>query len=720
MIRAQGNFTATQIAQGTGHHTKKTRPVPKYMIKPHVPFEIVELPNGKYAKFAYGSLYDVDLHDLSIELKQIAFQEKGLEGTNHVGQTIDRLKECKKILKHHYKRCVAIIDPEVAAGWNRWSDNILEMFLSEKLHKVLWGSGNCGKSSMMGVLLYIKWRVNPSERMIVIASRVMKDAKARVFGYIKEIHAKAPPDAKHPFKSDDGKDDKGIYTLIFNKTENKWVINERGCIVSLPIKVDAKRMEIGSNLLGKHPKDRLVLAFDEGQEIPGTIQSDKIFINWYTNKRLDVYIWGNPIPVEYHAPDSWDLLFKLGSDKLSIKSLRAKEKEANKTTTWSWNDTFVLHLSMMDSPKDDPDEKFYLIQRENGNKDQRLFFLAGQENVEQISQKTSPQSASWYSQVLGFPFIDTSSTKHEAVLSGYIISKTKDYPLIWRTPTAQRLWFMAVDPSVTGKRDPASIVCGEIGTMVDGRMGIDIHNGRYCKQLRAVEGQDFSDTIVENMYDLSKTLNIHLKQIAAETHSSGEVLRYAINAHIEKGKWAEDKNMGQNIHIVDPTAAVTDRLLFKSLGHMQSAKDMCADAATEYWTAVRCAVQTRQIFNIPEHILGQFYNRYLGRSGNGMKYKLETKKEMGKRGIESPNDADALAILVEIIRRNGFSYKYTDRHGYKQVYGEDYDAEQAFKKLGVRLGTVSSMLGLNQNLGEFVGAKKKVKKSKGFFTIDSI
>lgn len=701
-IEIEGNFSAEQLDSNLDvHKGQVAKAVPKHLIPPHPGFEIVELPTKTLAKFAYKQIYRRDTPDLEIELEHIARLEQELETTDGT-----RTKQARISLKFHYKRAISLISPHIAAGWNRWSDNVLELFVSEKLHKVVWGSGNCGKSVIMAVLLYTKWRVRPHKRMVVIASRVMADASARVFGYIKDIHINAPECADHQLVLVDSQRTKGIYCQIYDEKENKWVKDDRACIISLPIKVNAKNADIGGNLLGKHPDDRLILAFDEAQELPGSMAEDKIFLNWYTNKHLDIYAWGNPIPVDFYNPESHDLLFKLGAGKLSLRSLRAREKEAEQTTVWSWKDTLVLHLAMTDSPKDDIDERDYYIHREDGTKDIRLHFLAGAENVKQIAEKTSSVSASWYSQVLGFPFIDTTGSQQETVLSGYILKKTRDYPLVWRTPIDRLEWLMGVDPAVSGKRDHASIVCGRRGMMVDGRLGVDMLNGQACRRVVAKEGEDFTDTIIETMFALSQQYNIPLKNIAIETHGVGEVLRYALAAHIEAGKWKAQYDAGQRFYIVNPTKAATDRWLFKTLGNMVPATDMCANINTEYWVALRCAVLTRQIFNMPEFILQQFYNRYLLRSSNGMKYKIEPKDAMRKRGVKSPDDADALCNMFELIRARGFAYKFVNANEYTPFYGEQYDARKKQQIVTSRLGSVSSMLGLMDNMVN-VGKRKK-------------
>lgn len=715
-IQIQGPFSNDDLENThSSNYTTDAILTPTYMITPHKGFETVVLPNESLAILAYGKLYRKNTSPLDIELDQIALCEAILEKKPGAATTL-----ALKDIKIHYKNAISLITPKIAAGWNRWSDNILDLFLDHRIHKVLWGSGNCGKSIIMAVLLYTKWRVRPNQRMVVIASRIMKDASARVFGYIKDIHINAPPCSDHKITLVENAHEKGIFCQMHDVKENKWVKNDRACIINLPIKVNARTTEIGGNLLGKHPDDRLILAFDEAQELLGTMADDKIFVNWYTNKRLDVYAWGNPIPVDYYSPDSHDLLFKLGSAQLSLDALKRWEKQASTTNTRTWGDTRVLHLSMMDSPKDDPDEINYMVTRGDGTKDQRLFFLAGKDNVERIAKKISPNAASWYSQVLGFPFLDISGTIQQSVISNYIIQKTQSYPLRWSTPEDQLEWFMGVDPSITGKRDATSIVCARKGLMVDGRIGIDLMQGKYCKRITAEGDNDFTDTIINSMFSLSQTLKIPLKNIAIDVHGSGEVMRYAMSAHIEKGKWADNKLNGQDFFAVNPTLAPTDRWMFKTLGNMMQSKDMCSDISTEYWVAVRCAVISRQIFNIPEFILRQFYNRYLLKNSNNTKYKIETKAQLRKRGVKSPNDGDALCIMMDGLRnRGGFAYKFNSANSYKEVYGEQYSLLQKQRKASTRLGAISRLLQLGEHLGEHT-TKPNARKKYGNCNIDSV
>lgn len=718
-VPINGHFSNDEIA--SKHRTTYSNegyPAPKYLIPPHPGFQIMQAPNGIRAKSAYGEYYSEDTSDLSIELEQIAKWEPFLEKTSSRYVTQGRKK-----LKFHYKKAVALVDPkETALGWNRWSDNILELFISNRLHKVVWGSGNCGKSRIMAILLYIKWRVRPDARMVLIASKIMKDASTRVFGYIKDIHIAAPPCPEHKLIIVESQQVKGIFRQFYDEKEGKWLRDDRACIINVPVKVDAKNAEYGANLLGKHPKDRLILAFDEAQELPSAMAGDKIFLNWYTNERLDIYAWGNPSPIDYHSPESHDLLFKLGADKLSLSSLRNKEKKAHLTTTWSWNDTQVLHLSMLDSPKDDADEVRYRVVDADGHERSRLSFLAGKVTVDTIAEKVSPTSDSWYSQVLGFPFIDTTGSTAATVLNGNMLKTTRSYPLNWRTPENARRWYMGVDPAINGHRDNASIVCGQVGLMVDGRMGIDMMNGRYCTHVKMKEGEDFTDTTIETMWSMSQELNIPINHIGIETHGVGEVLRYALARHVEEGKWSESVRRGGSFGIVSPVASVTDRWLFKTLGNVKPAKEMCADIITEYWVAIRCAVLTRQIFNIPDLILNQFYNRHLTTVGSTLRYKVETKPQMIKRGVKSPNDGDAICNMMEIIRRNGFPLKFYNRHSYDERYGPDYDASKEHEQFQDAMGVVSDLLNMGNNLSQYTGrdVKKKKRERKAICNIPAV
>lgn len=691
-------------------------PKPKHMLAEHEGFKLYELPDGKVYKHAYGSFYQKDVEDLDIELENVLSLEHKIESTNNT----DLIKKCKVKLKEHYKNCVRLIDMDFARGWNRWSENILDMFIEKKTYRVLWGSGNCGKSATMAMLLYIKWRANPSNRMVVIASKVRADSKARVFAYIKNIHAKSPPCVGHKIVVRDSSLQTGIFTQMFIEDEGKWVDNDRGCIVSLPVKTNAKKEEVGANLQGRHPQDKLILNFDEGQELDGKLLGSTVFANWLTNKNVEVNIWGNPTPVDYWNVADYDILFKQGASHLSLDKLKDLEKEAHKTNTWETQDTYVLHLSMMDSPKDDPDEKKYFMDfgYGEGTKKQRLHFLAGKENVELIGRTISATSETWFSQVLGFPYINTSGEKEDTVLNSHMVSQTRSYPLKWmwnpyggvENSSSKLEWYMGVDPAVTGRGDNASIVCGRVGMMVDGRMGIDLMNGRACRRVKYRQDEDFTDTIINTMESLSKEFGIPLNNIAIETIGSGEVFKYAMNKHIEEGKWQGDVARGLSYNIVDPSEAPSNLWMFRSLGKMVRAYDMCSNKSTELWVAVRCAVLSRQIFNIPDFILKQFYTRLLLKNSRGDKYQVEPKTKMKKRGIHSPDDADALVNMVDLIRKRGFFYKFLDNYNYKDKYGTEYFREQHGANIEKRVQTaIDIILGKRGGGGAGEGGGKKYK-----------
>ena len=682
------NYTDNRIK----HHSE-ARILSKYQIRAHPGFEKVEAPSGKVVKVAYGRLYPEDYSDFEIELESIRLVEQRKNAA--------KKKETFAQLYFHYKQAISICSPKMSKGWNRWSDEILKLFICDKIHRILWGSGNCGKSAVYGLLLYIKWRVNPSKRMVVIASKVVKDAAARVFGYIKEFHVLAPICPKEEIQIFDGKD-KGIYTTTLDKVSNKKIKNERGCIINLPIKVNRIANETGANLLGKHPDDQLILAFDEAQELGSSLLEQKIFINWYTNQTLEIHAWGNPSPVNFHAPQEWDLLFKLGGGHLPLSTLRKLEKRAEKTDKWVSPDTAVLRLCALDSPKDDPDEiNNYVI--ENGVKKQRLHFLAGADTVAVIRTKTLPNSVSWYSQILGFPFIDAQASSNKTCLTPFIVDTAKKYPLYWKEPVSLKR-YLGMDPTLSGNYDTASIVIGSLGMMLDGRQGIDIHEGKYCKQLRKTSDDEFIDVQVGTLHTLCQKFKIPFNHVAIETAGVGDVIRYAIMNKIEQDEsytdWKRQMDEGKNFYTIDTTKPPTDRMLFRSLNRRLPAKEICHTITMEYWQAVTCAFMSRQIFNVPDYIIQQFYNRFVQYTFNDQKYKIERKEDMKKRGVRSPNDADALAYMVEIMRvAGGFTYMIPKGDTYITKYGTFYEQEQSRKDIDRKLNIIASVMGITQNFG---------------------
>lgn len=696
------------------------RSIAPFQIPPHPGFETVQLPSGHKAKLAYNELYAEDAEDVEIELAKIAYFEQILQRRNE--HSPKQVFEAIEKIKFHYRNCVALFAPPMADGWNRWSEEILSLFIDEKQSKVVWGSGNCGKSAIMGLLLYIRWRVRPDKRMVVIAAKVSTDASARVISYIMKVHNSAPPSLSYNFKPMDSNRHKGIFIHRYDKEAKTWFLDHRACIVNKTIKTDAKNAEIGANLIGNHPEDRLIIAFDEAQELPVKLLSERVFANWKTNTNIDFYAWGNPMPADFYNPQSWDMLFRMGVGNIGFEKIKEYEKTAHTTSWWELEDTKVLHLSMLDSPKDDKEEQNFYIKRPDGTKDKRLFFLAGKDNAANILKdgNVTEGSSAYYSQVLGFPYVQDSSTDFPGVVIPATVNNSKKYPLKWRDPIDKLKYFMGVDPSLTGRRDPCSITIGRMGLMMDGRMGVDLMNGSMCEVVSFVDGEDFMDTTVKRMYALSQRHNISLNHIAVETNGVGEVLRYALEKHIEDGtcpKWREDRVNGNNFLIVSPNDSPSDRPLFKTLGVMEPASDIVQNFPTEMWVLVRCMFLTRQLFNVPEYILAQLYNRLLNITHTAKsKFKLETKKEMKSRGVDSPNEADSMVLMLEVMRRRGFKLRFRSTGNYKAHFTPEYEAAEAQKLIDKRLGMASRLLGLSDNMASYHGSPKKKKTKRTSIT----
>lgn len=704
-LRIQSAFSKEDLAE-ISHNKYKVRSKAKQTLEIRVPtnIELVEDPEtGEDAKYAYGMLYDADVENLTIELHQIGRLESRLKKS-----TGNSREAIRKELRNCYKNCVYYISPRLAGGWNRWSEDILTLFLSGKLHRILWGSGNCGKSQIYAVLLYIKWRVRPDKRMVVVASRVITDARERVIGYIKKLHAEAPPAEEYKFMVIDSKTEKAIYTMITDRVTGKEIKNDHGCIIALPIKVkgakdDDADQELGSNLMGKHPEDVLVIALDECQELPGTFVDMKIFSNWYTNPKLEVHGWGNPNQVNFHDKKSYDLLFRLGAGTDTEEELKEKLRHASKTTFWTKGDTDVLHLSMLDSPKDDPEEVENYVLDDFGERRLRLEFLAGKANAEIIAKNSVVGTPSWHSQVLGFPYIDFEGNQDTAILSVPMVNEARKYPLEWLNKE-KNVKILSCDPAL-GSNDDCSYIVAEKGLMRDNRQALDFMNGRISGVIAKRVDQEFADTVIEKLYEVSTQWGIPLNMIVIDTHAVGDVFRYSMLKHIEqkigkpKPRWFKEHRQGLMPVFANPSKGVTTRILFRQMDNMQPAKEIVGTFVTELYWAFRCFVLARQIFNVPETTLQEFYRRYYKTKADTVKVQVQSKDEMREQGITSPNKADAAVNLLEVARNYGFKLQIAKRSGYIDRYGEDYENWKDKKARASAFGEVSRILGFGNISG---------------------
>lgn len=679
----------------------------KYYIDDHTDFEIFETPNGKEVKVVEGAFYSAELSDLDIILLTLKKLESKIRILKTQKADAGVFKSVRIKIKQYYKMAIRLLAPTYANGWNRWSDNILDLYLNDHTNKILWGSGNCGKSAVMACILYTAWRINPTGRTVILASRVEKESTQRVFGYITGIHKASPLSAGLSFKHRKG--DNAIYCQLPDKhNNNKLTDDVRACIISLPVKARANDDDLGSNLMGKHPSDKLIVCFDEGQEIEARLMHSKIYLNWKTNNNLQIVAWGNPSKVSFTDISKQNLIYRLATLGLSKSELKSWETQRNYTFFKERGDNLLLHLSMLDSPKDDPEEKEAIIEDENGVPMQRLWFLAGKDVAESIAKEgNSENSEAWYAQVLGFPVIDYSMGVIDSIVSSVMIEESERYPLQWEDPD-RCVYYMGFDPSYTGASDYAAVSIIKVGLMLDGRVGVDCMGGKLnFKVEQENENESFIDKCWDKIYQASVRLKIPLDKIAVEIHSNGHLPKYSLDRHFEAGKWANDLQAGKKIYVLNPSRAVTELPLFREYGQLEPARDICYNTVSEINMAIRCAILSKQLFNIPEIVKQQLYNRKLNTTAT--KIKIESKKELRARHIQSPNDLDALAIAFDSLRKRGiFQYSFVSGGSYVEVLGDTYrntKKEMAYKK---RMGFVAQAFGVTSWLEDH-GILKKTK-----------
>ena len=84
---------------------------------------------------------------------------------------------------------------------------------------------------------------------------------------------------------------------------------------------------------------------------------------------------------------------------------------------------------------------------------------------------------------------------------------------------------------------------------------------------------------------------------------------------------------------------------------------------------------------------------------------------MKKRGIKSPDDADALTSLIDLFRNRGLlKLKYLKDYSYTNRFGVKYHEAKNQRVVAEQLGIVTSMLGVKMDLGEYSGEKKRKRQ----------
>ena len=505
---------------------------------------------------------------------------------------------------HHFRRVVDLLwntpDSSKSFIWHPWAEEMNEEVAAHR-YLAVGGCASSGKTDFFAVWGIVEWLCAPHATKVIYTSTSLKDSRNRIWSTVEDYFqaVKGMPGKLVSsqgivrFESGDLSSDKyGLSLIACDKKKEKEAVNK---------------------FLGyKAPRMRLVA--DELPEL-----SESVLTTAYSNlaQNNDFRMVGIGNPNSHYDPFGLFAEPEAGWSSVNESSYRWKTKRG-----------VFIRFDGERSPN--------IL----SGTDTYPFLVTAQKLAS--AKMLGEKSAAYYRMIKGF-WCPTGET--DAVYSEADIEKFKgDVPAEW-APFPNKIPVAALDAAFTAGGDRCILRFGVVGTAASG--------------IRTLEFTD-SETIHEDVTNLSDP---HSYQIAQQVKDS------CVRRGVLPRNFATDSTGAGNpfadilavvwspeILRVNFAGAASDRPVSSAEPNVM-ASERYYDRVSELWFSGKELLRAGQIKGLDASTIVEMCNRrYSTVKGRNMLLCVEAKVAMKNRTNESPDNADAAFILVELCRtRLGFS-----------------------------------------------------------------
>lgn len=567
-------------------------------------------------------------HEAAIEL--YGFQRGHLmEGGEFLSST-EHAFNAVSLIWPHYPRDVVLPDAQYyrdrgLAGLtvhnNFFDEAMAGLCTSKKL--ALTGCASSSKSFSASMYVLLKFYADPMNTMVMLSTTSGDALKARIWGEIKKLHNTAQ------FKMGEVLD--YLKALIFDPSlalddkKDASLRDMRNGLIGIAIPNDSQGQGALMTIAGRKNKN-VIWVIDEMPFMPENVLDP--CVNLMANPFFQVIVLGN-------ANKQTDPHGRFCEPRNGWPEEFLEKSWETKTGG------LCVHLDGSRSPNLFPGhEKIDLIDKLpfpsliNHLALKEMAIESGQGDEEQ-----GKKSAKFWMMARG---IWLPSSLDATVLSPSIVKASgADKDIRWGYGPRKRV--AGADPSFTIGGDNFYLQLGTIGNEEGtGQMVLvpDAEPILITPELGA--GDDLYTQLAAKVVRILLANNVEPECFGLDASHDGGIMAQAIIRI-----WG---NSG--IHLISSLGTASERMV--SDQDMVVAKERYDRAVTEYWFAVRTAVQLGRIkgFNpVSAYSRDLFERKYEFRPGG--KVAVETKKDMKERIRRSPDGGDAFCYLMEIARRNG-------------------------------------------------------------------
>jgi len=522
----------------------------------------------------------------------------------------------------HMKKAHDFIWPKEVASWHRWTERRFRAHC-DGWSVIPWaGPASSAKSYDAAKIALLFWMANAHGRTAIVMSTTLESLNSRIYGYCLDLLSSM--EIEFPARAYNGSPPRIGYLYDDGHSDFKH------CIKALAAKRGDTSATI-QNLIGRHPKEGLLVILDEGPDLPVALL--EAIPNWEQTPLFQLLCMGN-------SSSRFDLHGSLATPEAGWENI-----DPMKQFEWPCvrNNSICLYFNPYDSPaisEPDPGRKALLSR-----------FLPTDDKIEASKQAWGEDSEQFWRMGLG---IWKSDKTENVVLSKAFIEEYKVQGGVEWAPNQDLALVGGLDIAFSVGGDQCILRLAVLGWDTYGNWVMDFRGKElmFKIEIRPSVAQSAEQQISEQVLEILGHFGIRLSAVALDANGQGRAVGEVIRLNaVTNTKWNRLVSAGE--HMI--------KIYAVRRGNANvSAFDVTIKNSYELWNDLRTYIQNNQIRGLDEVTVMQLTTRKVSVQNGIMRLEEKTDYRNRMKHVvpalaHSPDEADAASLCLQAaILKYGF------------------------------------------------------------------
>lgn len=522
----------------------------------------------------------------------------------------------------HMKKAHDLIWPREVPSWHYWTEKRFRAHC-DGWTVIPWaGPASSAKSYDAAKIGLLFWMANAHGRTTIVMSTTLESLNSRIYGYCLDLLASMEID--FPAKAYNSTP----YRIGFKYEDGH--LDYKHCVKALAAKRGDTSATI-QNLIGRHPKEGLLVILDEGPDLPVALL--EAIPNWEQTPIFQLLCMGN-------SSSRFDLHGSLSTPKVGWDNI-----DPMKQFEWPCvrNNSICLYFNPYDSPaiaEQDPAKKAILSR-----------FLPTEDKIEAAKLDWGAESEQFWRMGLGIWKTDKTES---VVLSKTFINEYKAQGGVEWAPNQELSIVGGLDVAFSVGGDQCVLRLGVIGWDTWGDRLLDFRGKQliFKIDIKPIVGESAEMQISKQVLEILNHFNVPLSSVAMDCNGQGRALATVIKLNA---------TINPKYHRLAQGGEEMIKIYAVRRGNTQSKSfDVTIKNSYELWSDLRIFIQNNQIRGLDETTVLQLTTRKVNMKNGIMR--LEEKVDYRNRMknvmpalAHSPDEADAAALALQAaVMKFGF------------------------------------------------------------------